>query len=151
MELARAAAQARLVHWDGVVALVALSHAADAWLADDDLKVDYILDNLVIGPGVPAPGQLIPERHSALTNVAVGRYYYSQAQEGPPNAEQLLGGAVAHSKAAVQRQPAWATAAALAEDLNEPAPSSKPATAEAADLGECAVVDTELAEGVCAR
>lgn len=116
-KLARAAAQARLVHWDKVTALVSLSAAAESWLIDDELKVDFIIENLDRGPGVPPPGELRPDRHSALTNVAVGRYYFREAEKNKVNAEYLRGVALAHSEAAAQSEPAWGTATDLVQKL----------------------------------
>ena len=107
-ELARAAAACRYTHWDAITALAALSQSAEAHLGDDlDLQLDYISDNLAYGVGMPDPGRLEPGRLSALTNVALARYYLDRAQEDPSNAWQLRQGARAHAESALEQAPAW--------------------------------------------
>jgi hypothetical protein len=151
-ELARAAAQARLVHWDKVTALVSLSATAETWLADDELKVDFIIDNLNHGPGVPRPGELTPDRHSALTNVAMGRYYFLQAEKGPDNAEQLRGSALAHSEAAAEREPAWGAAADLVQKLTGATPQNEVVPeVDASRFGRCEFDADVPVDGVCPR
>jgi len=111
--LARAAASARYTQWDPVNALVSLSLVADAAIADPDLRMDFITENLVQGPGFPAPGTLKPDALSALSNVVVGRYYLRRAEFDTANAWRLRQGAKAHVESALAQQPTWQEARLL--------------------------------------
>jgi len=127
VELARAAASSRYTHWDALAALTALSQSAETHLASDlELQLDYISDNLAYGAGVPDPGALEPGRLSALTNVAVSRYYLERAQEDPSNAWQLRQGAQAHVDSALAQAPTWKEARQLSQQVQALAPPSPP-------------------------
>lgn len=104
-ELGRAAAASRYTHWNTLTALTALSQAAEAHLTDPELQFDFISDNLHYGVGIPEPGAIEPGQLSALTNVAVGRYYLARAAEDPGNASTLRQTAQAHAESALARAP----------------------------------------------
>lgn len=116
-ELGRAAVQARLAHWDRQTALGLLGQVADSYLEDPDLQVDYIIENLAAGPGMPAPGEIAPTRLSALTNVAVGRYYLRRARKEPEQALALREVALMHSQTALAQHPRLPVAEALVTEL----------------------------------
>jgi hypothetical protein len=121
--LARTAAQVRVAFWDAELAMVALEREARTWLyADPELQADYIAENVASGPGVPPPGALVPERMSALTNVAMGRYYLRLAERGDGDRERHRAVALAHSQAALRMAPSSAVAAALAVRLEREPP-----------------------------
>jgi len=106
--IARTAAVTRYAHWDAVVALQALGQTAEGYLKDPDLQVDYIVQNLALGPGAPDPDRASPQRLSALTNLAVGRYYLELATDDPTNASALRERAIAHGSAALVERTAGA-------------------------------------------
>lgn len=112
-ELARSAATSRYAHWDTMTALASLSQSAEDHLDDPALQLDFITENLAFGPGVPEPGTLEPRQLSALTNVAVGRYYLRLAQEDPVNAWKLQRGARVHVDSALAQEPTWQEARQL--------------------------------------
>ena len=103
-EIARAAAQARHQMWDSVTALDTLSYMAETHIADPGLQLDYVLENLAAGPGVPAPGQVLPHRVNALTNAALGQSYLKLASAMPEHhpVRELV---IAHGRAALPAQP----------------------------------------------
>lgn len=104
--LAIAAAQARHAHWDPTAALTALGEAAEVGIADPDLQLDYVISNLHMGMGVPAPGTFDPRRLTALTNAAIGRHYLRRAEAGTGDTAALRQGAIEHSNAALAQRPA---------------------------------------------
>ncbi|MBW1878169.1 MAG: hypothetical protein JRJ84_07395 [Deltaproteobacteria bacterium] len=97
--LAQTAAHARYATSDPVHAVAALGAAAEAWLAEPESQIDYIMGNLAAGPGVPPPGWVAPGSLSALTNAAIARYYLQLAERDPDNTA-LWQSALAHSRAA---------------------------------------------------
>jgi len=97
--LAQTAVRARYATGDPLDAVAALGAAAEAWLADTESQIDYIMGNLAAGPGVPPPGWVAPGSLSALTNAAIARYYLQLAARDPENAA-LWQSALAHSQAA---------------------------------------------------
>jgi hypothetical protein len=140
-QLARAAAQTRRSHWDREVALTSLSMAAERWIEDPELQIDYVVENLNAGPGFPTPGALQPDRLSALTNVAVGRYYLSRAQGPDDQAATFREGGLAHSRAALEVHPEfidiWGLGQMLVSGRNSE-PSNDQATLTLDDrLGQC--------------
>ena len=124
--LARSAASARYTHWDTLAALAALSEAADAHLPTLEWKLDYISDNLAYGPGVPAPGALEPRQLSALTNVALGRYYLRRASEDPSDAWRLQLGARMHTESALAQEPSWREARSLQRQIQAAQRAQRP-------------------------
>jgi hypothetical protein len=104
--LARAAAQARSGRWASATALAALGDVSDRHLVDPGAQLDFIAENLVLGPGVPEPGSVDPSAVSALTNLALGRYYFTQADRDPARADLLRARARAHAAAALSQRPA---------------------------------------------
>jgi len=129
--LARAAAATRYTHWDSLAAIAALSEAADAHLATLDVKLDFITDNLAWGPGVPAPGTLEPRQLSALTNVAIGRYYLRKSTENPSDAPQLQAGARVHAESALAQEPSWREARSLQRQIQAAARTHRAASTPA--------------------
>lgn len=157
-DLARVAAATRYTHWDRIAALTGLSQAAEAHLADRDLQLDYIADNLHYGPGLPAPGTLEPGALSALTNVAVGRAYLRLAAEDPDHASELQAGAKVHAESALAQKPTWVEARQLQRQVAaaqraatpepavsaarvEPTPPEPPSEGLYAGEGTCHVED----------
>jgi hypothetical protein len=153
--LARAAASARYTHWDTLSALVALSDAADTHLPTVERKLDYISDNLAYGPGVPAPGALEPREFSALTNVAIGRYYLRLATDNPTDAWRLQLGARLHTESALAQEPSWREARSLQRQIQaaqraykppptapQPAPAPQPPEPEPAEPAPHALLPT---------
>jgi len=120
-QIARSAVQARFQMWDSMTALEALSYTADIHIADEALQVDYILENLASGPGVPLPGQVQPQRVTALTNAAIGHYYLDIAQGEPENAD-LRDAVIAHGRAALGEHPR--VASHIIDTLRPPAQST---------------------------
>ena len=102
--LARAAAEARYAHWDPELAMLGLAHAAQAWITEPDLQVEYIRENLARGPGVPVPGDIAPNRISALANVAISRHWLLQASTSPSDSA-LRKTVLAHTNAALLTLP----------------------------------------------
>lgn len=119
-ELARAAAQARLAHWDPLAAASALAQTAAVRLKDPELQVSYVLENLLAGPGMPAPGQIRPERLSALVHVAMGRYYLAQAHASPQQAHAMHQSALAHGLAALEELPDFVAGREPSDPLSGP-------------------------------
>ncbi len=122
-EIARAAVQARYQMWDSMTALDALSYTAEIHIKDSELQLDYILENLAAGPGVPLPGQVQPNRVTALTNAAIGHYYLDVAA-GEPQDSTLREAVIAHGKAAFAEHPR--VASHIIESLGPP-PTIEPA------------------------
>ncbi len=129
-DLARTAASGRFAHWDTLAAATALSQAAEAHLTDPELQFDYISDNLAYGPGVPEPGTLRPDQLSALTNVAVGRYYLKRAEEDPANAWEFQLGARVHAESALAQKPTWREARQLQRRVQAAQQAAPPAPAD---------------------
>ncbi|MFK7929170.1 MAG: hypothetical protein AB8H79_13335 [Myxococcota bacterium] len=116
-ELGRAAAASRYTHWNSTTALTTLSQAAEAHLTDPELQIDYIGKNLHYGVGMPDPNSVQPGQLSALTNVAVGRYYLARAAEDPGNAKALRNTARRHAESALETKPQWQEARQLQRQL----------------------------------
>lgn len=133
IDLARTAAGARYTHWDTLAALASLSHAAETHLSDLELKLDYISDNLAYGPGVPEPGALEPKQLSALTNVAVARYYLKRARENPTQAWQLQIGARVHTESALAQEPSWGELRSLQRQIRAAQQEQRERTAQPID------------------
>lgn len=138
VDLARAAANSRYTHWDGMTALASLSQSAESHIDDRALQIDYIADNLAYGAGLPRPGSVEPRQLSALTNVALGRYYLKQASEDPQNASQLREGARVHVELALAQAPAWQEARTLSKQIRAATRAAAPAPSPptAVDIAE---------------
>ncbi|MCB9663167.1 MAG: hypothetical protein H6732_03570 [Alphaproteobacteria bacterium] len=109
VSLARAAAEARLVHWDPSAALLSLADSAGRWLDGmPRAQLAYVVENL---GEVPEPGALPPERAGALANAALGHAYLRLADEQPRDADRHRSYALAHVQAAIAMAPQ------LSEDL----------------------------------
>lgn len=107
VQLARVAAEARLVHWDPATALLALSAAAERWLADTPrAQLAYVVDNLRVPP---APGAVDPARASALANAALAHSYTRMADQDATDADLHRSIALAHVQAAIAMQPSLST------------------------------------------
>ncbi|MFT4623428.1 MAG: hypothetical protein ACI8PZ_002084 [Myxococcota bacterium] len=143
--LARASAQARWAHWEPVAALGTLAAAAAEHLDDEEIQVEYVLDNLLVGPGMPEPGSASPGQLSALGNVAMGRHLLNRSRHEPDRAAALRQQALAHSVAAAQVRPVQARA--LIADLQEPAQAPPPDPRQCSEewgpwvTAECAAFD----------
>jgi hypothetical protein len=116
--LALSAAEARYAHWDPVTALQSLSLAAERWMDDPELQVDFIRENLALGPGVPHPGQVAPTRVSALSSVALTRHWLAQPINLQKN-DALHTPLLAHGTAAMEVLPELAEP--LMRELNRSA------------------------------
>ncbi|TVQ91886.1 MAG: hypothetical protein EA397_08275 [Deltaproteobacteria bacterium] len=123
-DLAKTAASARFNHWDTLAALASLSAAAEQHLDDLDLQLDYISENLAFGPGVPRPGALQPRQLSALTNVAIGRYYLRQTSKDPDEAQELRQRAHQHTESAMAQEPSWKALQTVQRQMLAVQPSS---------------------------
>jgi hypothetical protein len=125
ISLARAAAQARFAHWDPVVAMRSLAHAAETWLSDEELQIDYIVDNLSVGPGMPGPGAIAPHEASPLANLAMGTHFFSRARTDPTNVA-LRQSAIAHTLAAAKHRPKQAARLLVVHEQPARAPQPPP-------------------------
>lgn len=128
IELARTAAEARYAHWDTLAALTSLTHAAEQHLEDLEYKLDFISDNLAFGPGVIEPGALEPKELSALTNVAIGRYYLRQTNENPDQARELRRHAQHHTQSALAQEPSLRSLHAIQRQVLAALPSDSLST-----------------------
>jgi hypothetical protein len=144
--LARVAADARFRHWDPEVAAESLASAAEDLLGEPDLQVSFVKDNLALGVGVPAPGAVSPTRLSALTNVAIGRFYLEQAALDPARAASLRERAIEHSAAAMAQRPAYGEAQRLLRDAQG---VHRPETLD--DPKVCEVPEAPEPDPVCER
>lgn len=104
--LARAAAEARLAHWDPSAAFALLDGTADRWLAHDpEAHAAYVIHNLATGPGVPEPGRIPPDASTGPGNVALARAYADRARASGQDAARHRAGALAHTRAAWAVEP----------------------------------------------
>ena len=124
-DIARTAVQARFQMWDSMTALDTLSYTAEIHIRDPALQLDYILENLAAGPGVPRLGQVQPQRVTALTNAAIGKYYLELAG-GQVLSPDLRDAVLAHGRAALEDHPRVASHIIEALSGAEPAASWHP-------------------------